>query len=86
MAAARHVSLAFRGVKKLPKSVTVGAATLPALPSPPSALGPRGFALLSSQQAAGAPEGPLVLPPATLLVALGSVQVSVLEWALEPAL
>ena len=75
MSAARHVSLAFRGVTKLPQSVTVGAATLPALPSPPSALG-RGFALLSSQQAAGAPEGPLVLPPATLLVALGSVRVS----------
>ena len=76
MAAARHVSLAFRGVTKLPQSVTVGAATLPALPSPPSALGQRGFALLSSQEAAVVPEGPLVLPPATLLVALGSVRAS----------
>ena len=76
MAAARHVSLAFRGVTKLPQSVTVGAATLPYLPSPPSALGQRGFALLSSQQAAEVPEGPLVLPPATLLVALGSVRLS----------
>ena len=57
-------------------SVTVGAARLPALSSPPSPLGQKGFALLTSQQAVNVPEGPLVLPPATLLVALGSVHVS----------
>ena len=72
MPPARSVSLAFRGVSKLPRSVMVGAARLPALSSPPAALGEQGFALLSSEQ--GAPEGPLVLPPATLLVALGSVK------------
>lgn len=77
MATARSVSLAFRGVSSLPRSVTVGAARLPSLPSPPSALGQRGYALLASQQAAEAvPEGPLVLPRATLLVALGSVRAS----------
>ena len=86
MAATRSVSLAFRGAARLPQAVTVGTARVPALSSPPAALGQRGFTLLpavADQQVARAhqaeqevPEGPLVLPPGTLLVALGAVRVS----------
>ena len=76
MAAARSVSLAFRGVRRLPQSVTVGGDALEALANPPAALGQRGFALLSGEQAVEVPEGPLVLPPGTLLMALGAVRVS----------
>ena len=69
-------SLAFRGVRRLPQSVTVGGDALEALANPPAALGQRGLALLSGEQAVEVPEGPLVLPPGTLLVALGAGRVS----------